>query len=57
MQLKSYQIRYSILVNGDEYPNTITILGIDQSDAETNLKSRFSQNPDVELVIKEVIAI
>jgi hypothetical protein len=56
-QLKNYRIRYSVMVNGEEYPNSVTMQGLDKADAENNFRSRFTKNQEAELVIIEVVAI
>jgi hypothetical protein len=54
MELKTYKVKYSITVNGDEYPNVTEIQAIDESEARQNLKNIITKTSDVEFHIHEV---
>lgn len=57
MKLKRYKIFYSLLVNGEEYPNSIEISAIDQTEAKQKFKDMFRERYDTEYQIREVQAI
>lgn len=52
---RKYRIRYSILVNGEEYPKEIIIQSQNKEHANATLLSRFSD--DTECVIHETTRI
>jgi hypothetical protein len=57
MELKRYKILYNLLVNGEEYPNSIEISAIDQTEAKDKFKKMFRERYDTEYQIREVQAI
>ena len=54
MELKTFKIRYCILINGEEYPNTTEIQALDSSEAREKLKDIITRTSDVEYHIHEV---
>jgi hypothetical protein len=51
-----FAIYYSIMANGQEYPNRIVLQGSDKEKAEAKLKAQCTQ-PDCELIITQTIKI
>lgn len=54
MNLKTYKVKYSVVVNGEEYPNITEVQAIDESEARENLKNLISKTSDVHFHIHEV---
>jgi len=52
MELRKFRIRYAILVNGEEYPNSADFNAITAEQAEHQLKALLK--PDVNYIIHDV---
>jgi hypothetical protein len=54
MKTKTYLFKYSILVNGEEYPRTTRIQGTTQDEATKTLKSKLKKGGNDDYNINEI---
>jgi len=52
MEVRKFRIKYAILVNGEEYPNSADFIALTAQEAEQQLKDLLK--PDVNFIIHEV---
>jgi hypothetical protein len=54
MKTKTFQFKYSILVNGEEYPRTTRIQAATEAEATKTLKARLKKGGNDDYNINEI---